>query len=70
VDEVWGIGRQWTKKLNKMDVSTVGQFVMISDASLAISQPYCPIQKPTSAYLRASTSFRPSAVTATEEPAV
>jgi len=34
VDEVWGIGRQWTKKLNKMDVSTVGQFVMISDLSL------------------------------------
>lgn len=34
VDEVWGIGRQWTKKLKKMDVTFVGQFVMISDLSI------------------------------------
>jgi len=34
VDEVWGIGRQWTKKLKKMDVTSVGQFVMISDLSI------------------------------------
>jgi DNA polymerase V len=34
VDEVWGIGRQWTKKLKKMDVTSVGQFVMVSDLSI------------------------------------
>jgi len=34
VDEVWGIGRQWTKKLKKMDVTSVGQFVMVSDISI------------------------------------
>lgn len=43
---------------------------MISEASFATSQPAYPIQKPTSAFLRASTSFNPSAVTATENPAV
>jgi DNA polymerase V len=34
VDEVWGIGRQWTKKLKKIGATTVGQFVMISDLSI------------------------------------
>jgi len=32
VDEVWGIGRKWTKKLNGMGVESIGQFVMMSDA--------------------------------------
>lgn len=31
VDEVWGIGRQWNKKLNAMGVENIGQFVMMSD---------------------------------------
>jgi DNA polymerase V len=34
VDEVWGIGRQWTKKLKNIQVNTVGQFVMVSDLSI------------------------------------
>jgi DNA polymerase V len=34
VDEVWGIGRQWTKKLRKLDINSVGQFVMASDVSI------------------------------------
>ena len=34
VDEVWGIGRQWTKKLKNIQVNTVGQFVMVSDISI------------------------------------
>lgn len=34
VDEVWGIGRQWTKKLKKINVTSVGQFVMVSDISI------------------------------------
>lgn len=32
VDEVWGIGRKWSKKLKSMGVDSVGQFVMVSDA--------------------------------------
>ena len=32
VDEVWGIGRKWTKKLKSMGVDSVGQFIMQSDA--------------------------------------
>ncbi len=32
VDEVWGIGRKWSKKLKNMGVESVGQFVMMSDA--------------------------------------
>lgn len=32
VDEVWGIGRKWTKKLRALGVETVGQFIMQSDA--------------------------------------
>jgi DNA polymerase V len=31
VDEVWGIGRQWNKKLKSLGVESVGQFVMMSD---------------------------------------
>lgn len=31
VDEVWGIGRQWNKKLNAIGVENIGQFVMMSD---------------------------------------
>jgi DNA polymerase V len=31
IDEVWGIGRKWTKKLNSLGVNSVGQFVMIAD---------------------------------------
>jgi DNA polymerase V len=32
VDEVWGIGRKWSKKLKNMGVDSIGQFVMVSDA--------------------------------------
>lgn len=31
VDEVWGIGRKWSKKLKNIGVESVGQFVMQSD---------------------------------------
>jgi len=31
VDEVWGIGRKWAKKLKKMEVYSVGQFKMMDD---------------------------------------
>lgn len=31
VEEVWGIGRKWTRKLNKLGVSTIGQFVNLPD---------------------------------------
>lgn len=31
VDEVWGIGRQWNKKLKSQGVESVGQFVMMND---------------------------------------
>lgn len=31
VDEVWGIGRQWNKKLKSLGVESIGQFVMMSD---------------------------------------
>lgn len=31
VDEVWGIGRKWTKKLKAIGVETVGQFIMQSE---------------------------------------
>lgn len=34
VDEVWGIGRKWTKKLKNIQVESVGQFVMVSDLSI------------------------------------
>ena len=31
VDEVWGIGRKWSKKLKTLDIISVGQFVMMQD---------------------------------------
>ena len=31
VDEVWGIGRQWNKKLKSQRVESIGQFVMMND---------------------------------------
>lgn len=31
VDEVWGIGRQWNKKLKTQGVESIGQFVMLPD---------------------------------------
>jgi len=31
VDEVWGIGRKWSKKLKNLGVESIGQFVMVSD---------------------------------------
>lgn len=31
VDEVWGIGRQWNKKLKSIGVESIGQFVMTPD---------------------------------------
>jgi DNA polymerase V len=34
VDEVWGIGRKWTKKLKAMGVETIGQFVMLNDLTV------------------------------------
>lgn len=32
VDEVWGVGRKWTKKLKLQGVESIGQFVMMSDS--------------------------------------
>ena len=32
VDDIWGIGRKWSKKLKSMGVESVGQFVMVSDS--------------------------------------
>lgn len=32
VDDIWGIGRKWSKKLKTMGVESVGQFVMVSDS--------------------------------------
>lgn len=32
VDEVWGIGRKWSKKLRSIGVESVGQFIMQTDA--------------------------------------
>lgn len=32
VDEVWGIGRKWSKKLNQLGVESIGQFVMMNDS--------------------------------------
>lgn len=31
VDEVWGIGRKWSKKLKMIGVESIGQFVMMND---------------------------------------
>ena len=31
VDEVWGVGRQWKKKLNNLDVFSIGQFINLND---------------------------------------
>lgn len=31
IDEVWGIGRRWAKRLEKINVTTVGQFIEQSD---------------------------------------
>lgn len=31
ISEVWGVGRKWTKKLNTLEVHTVGQFMMMHD---------------------------------------
>jgi len=31
VDEVWGIGRKWSKKLNAIGVESIGQFLMVDD---------------------------------------
>ena len=42
--------------------------IMISEASLATSQPDYPMQNPTLAYLRAVVSLIPSPVTATIAP--
>jgi len=32
VDEVWGVGRQWNKKLRKVGVDSIGQFLMLNDS--------------------------------------
>jgi len=32
VDEVWGIGRKWSKKLKSLGVESIGQFVMMNDS--------------------------------------
>lgn len=34
VDDVWGIGRQWSKKLKSLGVENVGQFVLQSDYTI------------------------------------
>lgn len=31
VDEVWGIGRKWSKKLKSIGIESIGQFVMMND---------------------------------------
>lgn len=31
IDEVWGIGRKWSKKLKMIGVDSIGQFVMMND---------------------------------------
>lgn len=31
VEDIWGIGRQWSKKLKSMGVNTVGQFINMDD---------------------------------------
>lgn len=31
IEEVWGIGRKWSKKLKSIGVESVGQFVMLND---------------------------------------
>lgn len=31
VDDVWGIGRQWSRKLKNLNVESVGQFMMMDD---------------------------------------
>lgn len=32
VDEVWGVGRAWSKKLKSLEVYSIGQFLMMSDS--------------------------------------
>ena len=32
VDEVWGVGRAWAKKLKSLEVYSIGQFLMMSDS--------------------------------------
>jgi DNA polymerase V len=32
VDEVWGVGRAWAKKLKSLEVHSIGQFLMMSDS--------------------------------------
>lgn len=31
IDEIWGIGRKWSKKFKEYGVESIGQFVMLSD---------------------------------------
>lgn len=31
LDEIWGIGRKWSKKFKEIGVDTIGQFLMLSD---------------------------------------
>jgi DNA polymerase V len=31
LEEIWGIGRKWTKKFKEIGVESIGQFVMLSD---------------------------------------
>ena len=59
VDEVWGIGRKWFKKLKNIGVDNVGQFIMTSDyvvrklmninglkTKMELTGSYChPVQK-------------------------
>ena len=59
VDDVWGIGRKWSKKLKGIGVNTVGQFIMVSDpivrkmmnvnglkTKMELTGQYChPVQK-------------------------
>lgn len=34
VDEVWGIGRKWNKKLKSLEVHSIGQFIMMPDQTV------------------------------------
>ena len=71
VDEIWGIGRKWSKKLNSFGVESIGQFVMVPDnvvkkltnvnglrAKSEILGMYCHMVKPIPKFKRNIASTR------------
>ena len=71
VDEIWGIGRKWNKKLNSFGVESIGQFVMVPDnvvrkltnvnglrAKSEILGMYCHMVKPIPKFKRNIASTR------------